>query len=104
MYRYLFAIAVCVIVAVFFVRVISHSNMESMNIRFDNTQMKKSIEDARIKIPTFLDRIYEDIVFIYEDIRPKLTSPGVTSTSTSRNTRSRNRSNMNIRNIRDLRS
>ena len=103
MYRYLFAIAGCVIVAVFYIRFMSHSNMESMNIRFDNTQMKKSIEDARIKIPPFLDRINNDLYFIYKNIRPKLSVTS-TSTSTSGSTRSRNRGNMRIRNMRDLRS
>lgn len=103
MYRYLFAIAGCVIVAVFYIRFMSHSNMESMNIRFDNTQMKKSIEDARIKIPLFLDRINNDLYFIYKNIRPKLSVTS-TSTSTSGSTRSRNRGNMRIRNMRDLRS
>tara|TARA_B100001142_G_scaffold323479_2_gene373632 strand:+ start:1387 stop:1638 length:252 start_codon:yes stop_codon:yes gene_type:complete len=82
--------------------------MESMNIRFDNTQMKKSIEDARIKIPSFLDRINNDLYFIYKHIRPKLSvtsTSGITSgsTSTSEITRGRNRVNRRIRNMRNLR-
>jgi hypothetical protein len=100
MYRYLFAIAGCVIVVIF---LLYHSNIEPMKIRFDNTHMKQSIEDSREKILKFLDRINNDLYFIYKNIRPKLSVTS-TSTSTSGSTRSRNRGNMRIRNMRDLRS